>query len=1054
MAARFESGALESYGAVESAGAGVTVPEATLLFTGDFSRAGSDLMLTGPDGAKFVVAGYFNTDNPPALLSPEGAMLTGGVVTALAGPQFPGQYAQAGGAQSDAQGAEAIGKVTTVAGGATVVRADGTTETLEVGDPVFQGDVVQTGAGAKLGIGFIDGTVFSLSANARMVLNSLVYNPDGTGNSMLFSLVEGTFVFAAGKIAPTGDMKINTPVATMGIRGTTPTVTIDSQTGVVNFSIVPDPGTDRVGNYTLYSLTTGDPIGTITDAGSTWQLTSADGTVTEIPKTEDDLLNDQNAINDINNVFNQFNDITRSTEPPDSSGFQSNPQNDNTNNDPPQGNDPPPNNTPGGDGPPGDTPPPGNDQSNNDPPPDPTGGAGVNVINGAGKIDGTDGDDVIFGSEGSDTITAFAGDDTVFARGGGDTIIAGSGQGDDDYDGGDGTDEIRYTSTENGVTINLVDGTVVGPEIDSDTIANIERFIGGSGDDTIIVDEDSGWFFDGGAGIDTVRIEGDLDIDTATVQSDAINVEVVDLNNDAANTFTISVDDFIDPENDTDTLQIRGDGNDKVVLTNLKPADPEFDYPGGSYNGSWQFAGTTELDEVDYNIYLFLEDGVPVPLGVAQIEVGVDVVTQSIETVQDIFQTSVEPRFDQGLDGVQFAAFSQFNESGPEAGYGLNSGSIDWTSNWTEINDDFGLAQNGDPDDGEIFISHDQVTNEGNLQLTLTDNDNEVDSGGDFIQRSADLSGAATAILTFDFRRVDMEMNDHIQVYASKDGQPFQQIGTITGTGTDDAVYQTISFDITDFISDNTTIRFGVSDAIDNGDTLYIDNVSIFQYGPEQAPEDLTQAPEAPDIVFGTNQDDVQTEEDGGDLYLGFNGNDNISTEGNDGVLLGGGGDDELEALSGDNILIGGPGNDLLTSGSGSDYLDGGSGDDTLTLAGESDYAMGGDGADVFRILSDGGEVPHDILDFDVNQDTLDITQLLTVVFDPGDADNPGHDIDDFVRVREDGQGNTIVSVDDDGQDTGVNFTDIAVLQGVGGGSDITVTIGDHEDTVTPPIVA
>ena len=237
MALATETGTLQTYAAVEAAGTGITVPDPNLLFTGDFSRSGSDLILTGEGGAKFVVTGYFNSDSPPSLLSPQGAMLTGDVVTSLAGPQFPGQYAQAG---DGPQGAEAIGQVQTLSGSATVVRANGVTETLNVGDAVFQGDVVLTGPGSKLGISFVDGTVFSLSANARMVLNSLVYDPDGSNNSMLFSLVEGTFVFVAGQIAPTGDMKIQTPVATMGIRGTTPTVEIVAGVthGGVNFSLI------------------------------------------------------------------------------------------------------------------------------------------------------------------------------------------------------------------------------------------------------------------------------------------------------------------------------------------------------------------------------------------------------------------------------------------------------------------------------------------------------------------------------------------------------------------------------------------------------------------------------------------------------------------------------------------------------------------------------------------------------------------------------------------------------------------------------------------------
>jgi hypothetical protein len=114
-----------------------------------------------------------------------------------------------------------------------------------VGDPVYKGDVVQTGADAKVGITFTDGTAFNLSSNARMVLNEFVYDPNGTSNSTLFSLTKGTFTFVAGQVAKTGDMKLETPVATLGIRGTTPHIEI-SDDGTVRFSTLIEENKDRV----------------------------------------------------------------------------------------------------------------------------------------------------------------------------------------------------------------------------------------------------------------------------------------------------------------------------------------------------------------------------------------------------------------------------------------------------------------------------------------------------------------------------------------------------------------------------------------------------------------------------------------------------------------------------------------------------------------------------------------------------------------------------------------------------------------------------------------
>ena len=49
----------------------------------------------------------------------------------------------------------------------------------------------------------------------------------------------------AGKVAKTGDMKIDTPVATMGIRGTTPHVEI-SENGTVKFSTLIEEGKSKV----------------------------------------------------------------------------------------------------------------------------------------------------------------------------------------------------------------------------------------------------------------------------------------------------------------------------------------------------------------------------------------------------------------------------------------------------------------------------------------------------------------------------------------------------------------------------------------------------------------------------------------------------------------------------------------------------------------------------------------------------------------------------------------------------------------------------------------
>ena len=105
----------------------------------------------------------------------------------------------------------------------------------KIGDFVYRGDIIQTGADGKLGVAFADGSSFSVSPNARMEVNEFVYDPHGHFNSSLMSLTKGTFTFIAGEVAHNGSMKVQTPVGTMGIRGTAPRVEILND-GSVKFS--------------------------------------------------------------------------------------------------------------------------------------------------------------------------------------------------------------------------------------------------------------------------------------------------------------------------------------------------------------------------------------------------------------------------------------------------------------------------------------------------------------------------------------------------------------------------------------------------------------------------------------------------------------------------------------------------------------------------------------------------------------------------------------------------------------------------------------------------
>ncbi len=244
----------------------IIIPDAHLLFGGDYKRSGVDLILSGDDHREVVLHDYFKGEKRAALASPDGAHLTGDIINALTGHT---QFAQADGSASTAQ---VIGHVTKLAGTATAIR-NGVSIILNQGDNVNKGDVVASGSDSTLGITFIDGTVFGLASNAKMVLNEMIYDPNGSDNKSLISLVQGTISFVAGATAKHGDMKVDTPVATMGIRGTAVLVEIDFTVPAsggappAKFQVLVEPD-GTTGSYILFDKTTLTPIATVNQAGT------------------------------------------------------------------------------------------------------------------------------------------------------------------------------------------------------------------------------------------------------------------------------------------------------------------------------------------------------------------------------------------------------------------------------------------------------------------------------------------------------------------------------------------------------------------------------------------------------------------------------------------------------------------------------------------------------------------------------------------------------------------------------------------------------------------
>jgi Legume lectin domain len=132
--------------------------------------------------------------------------------------------------------APAVGRFQIVTGLVTVTRANFAHQAI-VGNPVYEGDLIETGVDGLVAIAFMDGTTFHLQADARLVVDEFICGAEKSSGSARLRLINGAFGLVAGKLATTGRLIIDTPFAQ--IRGTAPGVGIGSLTvALLTFGLI------------------------------------------------------------------------------------------------------------------------------------------------------------------------------------------------------------------------------------------------------------------------------------------------------------------------------------------------------------------------------------------------------------------------------------------------------------------------------------------------------------------------------------------------------------------------------------------------------------------------------------------------------------------------------------------------------------------------------------------------------------------------------------------------------------------------------------------------
>ena len=1048
----------------------VQLPEGVTINSDSFAREGHDLVITKSDGSTAVVEDYFASEPPATLMTETGGRLSGNLVTKLAGPENPGEYAQADGPQLG----EPIGHVDQMDGEVTVIRADGTKVTLEVGDPVYQGDALETGPDGAVGIILADQTTFSMAENGSMVLDEMVYDPGTAEGSMNFSVVKGVFTFVSGQVAKTDPdaMTIETPVATIGIRGTQ--VGVDFANGEDLQVVLMEESDGFVGEIVVWNeggtnIINMAGFGTVVNAFGlppidAFEMPEQDlidvyGTSLQYLPTEVGTGNDY-GMQEMMDIGED--DVAAFADFETAAG----------------GNDEP-----------GGTQTAGSDAVAIDDT-DRSEITGLNAGGNSGTTGGNSGDprfssdtgdgntdsstdqeavtvdQTLTGSDGADTLEGGAGDDTL-EGGGGDDVLRG-GAGNDVLDGGTGNDTL-----DGGTGNDTLDGGTGNDTLD-----------GGTGNDTL----------DGGEGSDTAVFSGNWSTYTVTPN--------LDENGEPDGSFTVTGEDGSDTISNIETLSFDDatftlNGETFVMTTESIETDSKTVDSGeaslvGSETEDVLNSGTDSIDE----------------------ETGDTITTYDTVTTETYEQPTVTTNYQRSvttetaIDGTVTTTYGEWEETGSTQSSRTFTETVDGTrSEVTDVNDapnagdvtltgaedtalviteEQLLANSSDDDNDDLSVT--SVSGEGlpgsltenedgtwtftpntdwngSLDLSFTVSDGfkenpatvtlEFDPVNDGPVAEADTAqGTENQTLTIDVLSNDTDVDSETLSVSN---------ATITGEGggsvsvNDDG---TLAFDPgSDFDSlavgetAEVTISYDVSDGGGGTDT---GTVTVTITGTNDGPvalDRVTSTDEENSVSGQLTATDVDGDalsfslaEEGGPAHgtveiasdgsytytpaEGFSGSDSFSyqvDDGNGGTTTA---TVSVTVNEVDGIQIGGDEADTLTGGEGADTIDGGGGDDVLTGSDGDDTLVGGDDNDII----DGG-AGNDSITGSAGDDTIDGGD------DVDTAVMSGSYKDYTITKQDDG------SVDIAGPDGSDKLTNVETIQFAGDGTSLNVETGEVSGT-------
>lgn len=148
-----------------------------------------------------------------------------------------------------------IGEISELRGNGEILRqSEGDKLLAKLALDIFSYDDIRTGNG-RIAVKFVDESIIRLTEHSKIIIDEYIYDPDPSKSKLALRMASGTARFITGALGKIDkqNIKIRTPSATVAVRGTDFTTTVD-ELGRSLVILLPNPDGSSSGEITVETM--------------------------------------------------------------------------------------------------------------------------------------------------------------------------------------------------------------------------------------------------------------------------------------------------------------------------------------------------------------------------------------------------------------------------------------------------------------------------------------------------------------------------------------------------------------------------------------------------------------------------------------------------------------------------------------------------------------------------------------------------------------------------------------------------------------------------------